>query len=51
MRVIRAELQRAAIHWNVHCIRPSTNPDSPPGRPDSLFFLPSLVSQQTRDRL
>ena len=49
MPVIRAELQRAAIHWNVHRIRPSTNPDSPPGRPDSLFFLPSLVSQQTRD--
>ena len=31
MPVIRAELQRAAIHWNVHRIRPSTNPDSPPG--------------------
>lgn len=49
MLVIRAELQRVAIHWNVHRIRPSTNPDSPAGRPDSLFFLPSLVSQQTRD--
>ena len=51
MPVIRAELQRAAMHWNVHRLRPSTNPDSPPGRPDSPFFLPSLSSQQTRDRL
>ena len=25
MRVLRDELQRAAIHWNVHRIRPSTN--------------------------
>ena len=33
----------------MHRIRPSTNLDSPPGRPDSHFFLPSLVSQQTRD--
>ena len=49
MPVIRAELQRAAIQWNVHRIRPSTNPDPPPRRPGSLFFLPSLVSQQTRD--
>lgn len=49
MPVLRAELQRTAIHWNLHRIRPSTNPDSPAGRPDSLFFLPSVVSQQTRD--
>ena len=49
MPVIRVELQRVAIHWNVHRIRPSSNPDSPAGRLDSLFFLPSLVSQQTRD--
>ena len=27
MPVIRAELQRAAIHWNVHRLRPSTNLD------------------------
>lgn len=49
MPVICAKLQRVVIHWNVHHIRPSTNPDSPAGRLDCLFFLPSLVSQQARD--
>ena len=34
-------------HWNLHKIRPSTNTESPPGRPDVLFFLPQL--QNTLD--
>ena len=34
-------------HWNLHKIRPSRNSESPPGRPDVLFFLPQL--QGTRD--
>lgn len=49
MSVIRKELKRVAVHWNTHRIRPSTNEDSPSGRPDSLFFLPSLISPQTVD--
>ena len=49
MHLIRDELQRAAIQWNLHHIRPSTNPSSPPGRPDTLYFKPSLTGGQIRD--
>ena len=43
--MIRDELRRAAIYWDVHRIRPSTNLNSPPGRPDTLYFMPSLLAQ------
>lgn len=49
MPVIRSELQRVAVHWNTHRIRPSTNPDCPSGKPDTLFFLPSSITPQTVD--
>lgn len=39
MPVIRNELQRTARFWNSHRIRPSTNQESPPGKPDILYFL------------
>ena len=42
MGVIQAELDRVAQHWNLHRIRPQNNVESPPGRPDTLFFLPEL---------
>lgn len=42
MGVIQAELDRIAKHWNLHRIRPQNNVESPPGRPDTLFFLPEL---------
>ena len=29
--------------WNLHRIRPSVNSDSPPGRPDLLYFLPQAT--------
>ena len=44
MPLLRAELQRVAQHWNLHRIRPSTNEDSPHGRPDVLYFLPETDS-------
>ena len=40
--LIREELNRIAQHWNLHKIRPSLNQESPPGRPDVLYFLPEL---------
>ena len=49
MPVIRNELQRVAIHWNTHRIRPSTNPNSPSGRPDTLYFVPSLTSPDCKN--
>ena len=49
MHLIRDELQKAAIQWNLHRIRPSTNPNCPPGRPDTLYFMPSLTGEQIRD--
>ena len=43
MPLIREELHRCAELWNLHRIRPqSSNPDSPSGRPDVLYFLPEL---------
>ena len=42
--LIQAELNRVARHWNLHKIRPSSNNESPPGRPDVLFFLPQLLN-------
>ncbi|XP_068698743.1 uncharacterized protein [Montipora foliosa] len=42
MHVLRDELHRAARLWNLHRIRPSTNVESPSGRPDVLFFLPEV---------
>ena len=49
MPLIRQELQIAAIQWNLHRIRPSTNPNSTPGRPDTLYLLPSLLGDEIRD--
>lgn len=40
------ELHRAALEWNIHKIRPSTNLESPSGKPDVLYFLPELVNAQ-----
>lgn len=36
--LIQEELNRVAQHWNLHRIRPSLNQESPPGRPDVLYF-------------
>ena len=36
MQVLRDEL------WNLHRMRPSTNVESPSGRPDILYFLPEI---------
>lgn len=47
MDVIQAELDRVAQHWNFHRIRPQNNVESPPGRPDTLFFLPELKGDVT----
>ena len=49
MPVVRDKLRIAAIHWNVHRIRPSTNANSPPGKPDTLYFIPLLLAQDIRD--
>ena len=40
MGILRKELHRVARLWNLHRIRPSSNMESPAGRPDFLFFLP-----------
>ena len=40
--LLQQELNRVAQHWNLHKIRPSSNQESPPGRPDVLYFLPEL---------
>jgi len=42
MPILRDELNRTARQWNLHRIRPSTNLESPSGRPDVLFFLPEV---------
>ena len=46
MFIIQEELNKAAKLWNLHRMRPSTNPESPPGRPDMLYFLPEISNTQ-----
>ena len=46
MDLIQDELNRAALEWNLHRIRPSTNLESPSGKPDILYFLPELKGAQ-----
>lgn len=43
MPVIRHELHKVAVLWNLHRIRPSTNAESPSGRPDMLYFVPEVT--------
>ena len=47
MDLLANELHKVAQHWNTHRIRPSTNSESPSGRPDILYFLPQV--NNTRD--
>ena len=44
--IIQEELNKAAKLWNLHRMRPSTNPESPPGRPDMLYFLPEIINTE-----
>ena len=46
MHILQDELQRVARLWNLHRIRSFTNPESPPGRPDMLYFLPEITSTE-----
>ena len=46
MDLMQEELHRVALDWNVHRIRPSTNLESPSGKPDILYFLPELKGAQ-----
>ena len=43
MPVIREELHKFAIQWNLHKIRPSRNAESPSERPDLLYHVPDLT--------
>ena len=45
--LIQKELHRVARLWNLHKIRPSTNADSPHGRPDTIYHIPRTTA--TRD--
>ena len=46
MDLMQEELHRVVLDWNVHRIRPSTNLESPSGKPDILYFLPELKGAQ-----
>ena len=56
MDILQTELHGVARDWNIHRIWPSRNGESPPGRPDVLYFNPSgrisnyLVSVLVRTR-
>ena len=42
MNIVREELHKFAIQWNLHKMRPSRNEDSSCGRPDLLYHVPEL---------
>ena len=43
---MQEELNKAAKLWNLHIIRPSTNSESPPRRPDMLYFLAEIINTE-----
>ena len=43
MLVIRLELHKVAVLWFLDKIKPSTNQESPSGRPDMLYFVPEVT--------
>ena len=46
MGIIQRELSTFSQQWNLHKIRKSTNPESPDGRPDVLYFLPDATTSR-----
>ena len=44
--VLREELYTVMKLWNTHRIRPSSNRESPPGRPDVLYSVPELTDTE-----
>lgn len=46
MPVLREELYTVMKLWNTHRIRPSSNRESPPGRPDVLYSVPELTDTE-----
>ena len=45
--LIQKELDQVKLHWNTHYIRHSRH-DTTAGRPDELFFLPSLSGYENQ---
>lgn len=41
-RLIQAELDRIAAHWNLHSIRAQRNTEIPNGKPDLMYFIPEV---------
>lgn len=41
--VLQSELDRIAIHWNLHNVRPQKNVDTCTGKPEMLFHVPELT--------
>lgn len=41
--VLQAELDRIAIHWNLHNVRTQKHIDTCTGRPEMLFHIPELT--------
>ena len=50
MSLLQGELNRVSMHWNLHKIRPSSNDESPSGKPDVLYFLPELTASSSRSQ-
>ena len=46
MDLIQRELHQVALEWNVYRIRPSSNLESPCGKPDINYFIPEAVGAQ-----
>ena len=41
--ILRIELNKVAMLWNLHRIRPSTNTESPAEKPDVMYFIPEIT--------
>lgn len=40
--LLQRDLDAFVVEWNTHPIRPNPNVDSPPGRPDDIYDMPTI---------
>lgn len=45
MELVQADLDRCAREWNQHKVRASRNAESPPGKPDLMYYLPHMYGR------
>ena len=48
--LLQKDLDAFVVEWNTHPIGPNPNVDSPSGRPDDIYDMPTIYGE-VRDKL